>query len=267
MKNIKIISFISAILVLIIAVFAFILSFDAIRNLAMAHSIPSSIAFMVPFIIDGLMVVLSVGVLRSALLGEMTAVNWIFIIAFTAVSIGFNVVHSDQTWTGISFAILYPVSLLIAFESFMAQIKSSVKRGQIVDSQSALITRVESLKSEYESLKNEIAESKEILKNAEHETEKMKTVMRKKAEAEIVELTNEKTRLVEQISELNRTAHASDLSDPKRLMLAYLRNNPAATFAEIGGIIGRAPSTVSRYANEMETAGIVHKNGNGWEVK
>ena len=60
-KYARIISFVSAVLVLMIAVLAFILSFDAIRNEAIIQGIKPGIAWMVPFIIDGLMIVLSIG--------------------------------------------------------------------------------------------------------------------------------------------------------------------------------------------------------------
>lgn len=49
-------------------------------------------------------------------------------------------------------------------------------------------------------------------------------------------------------------------------MLAYYRQNPNASHSEVGGKIGKAKSTVSAYLGELETAGVIHRNGNGVEV-
>jgi hypothetical protein len=48
-------------------------------------------------------------------------------------------------------------------------------------------------------------------------------------------------------------------------MLVYYRQNPNASLSEVGGEIGKAKSTVSAYLGELETAGVIHRNGNGVE--
>lgn len=49
-------------------------------------------------------------------------------------------------------------------------------------------------------------------------------------------------------------------------MLAYYRQNPNASHSEVGIQIGKAKSTVSAYLGELETAGVIHRNGSGVQV-
>jgi len=49
-------------------------------------------------------------------------------------------------------------------------------------------------------------------------------------------------------------------------LLAFLKENPNATQAQAGRVIGRAKATVGNYVNELQQSGRLHKNGNGWEV-
>lgn len=50
-------------------------------------------------------------------------------------------------------------------------------------------------------------------------------------------------------------------------LIRYLADNPSATDAEMAGAIGRAKSTAQSHRQQLEALGIVHKNGNGWEVR
>lgn len=49
-------------------------------------------------------------------------------------------------------------------------------------------------------------------------------------------------------------------------LIAFLADNPQATDEQMGQGIGRAKSTAQSYRRALEEAGIIHKNGNGWEV-
>lgn len=265
-KYARIISFVSAILVLLIAIFAFVLSFDAIRNEAISQGIQSGIAWMVPFIIDGLMIVLSVGVLRSALYGEATRINWIFIFVFTGVSITFNWWHAAPTIPGKAMAILYPISLLIAFESFMSQIKNTVNRNIAMQENSVVFSENEQLKSERENLKNELLKLNEHRQKIEQTIRHEETNTRQKIEQEIEQLKAKRDAVLSEVETIQADKKSNELNESQRFMLAYVRNNPNASYAEIGQAIGRAPSTIGKYATELELLGLAHKNGNGWEV-
>lgn len=122
-------SIISGLLVSMIALLAFILSFDAIMKLAIDNGTPEELAWMVPLIVDGSMIVFSVSVMRATLANEKTRIGWALIIAFTAVSVWFNVAHSNLTTFGIAIAALAPLALFATFETLMGQIRSTVQGG------------------------------------------------------------------------------------------------------------------------------------------
>lgn len=122
-------SIISGGLVGAIAIIAFILSFDAIMHLAISVGVNERLAWMVPLIVDGSMTVFSVSVMRSTLAGEETWQGWLLIIAFTAVSIWFNVEHSNGSLFGMIIAALAPIALFTTFETLMKQIRSTVQGG------------------------------------------------------------------------------------------------------------------------------------------
>jgi len=50
------------------------------------------------------------------------------------------------------------------------------------------------------------------------------------------------------------------------VIVSHLDTHPAASLSEIGQLVDRARSTVGNYLSELETAGRIRKNGNGWEV-
>lgn len=122
-------SVISGTLVGFIALLAFILSFDAIMHLAISNGVNEYLAWMVPLIVDGAMVVFSVSVMRATLAGEKTRAGWALIIAFTAVSVWFNIAHSNMQVFGIAIAALAPLALFATFETLMSQIRSTVQGG------------------------------------------------------------------------------------------------------------------------------------------
>ena len=49
-------------------------------------------------------------------------------------------------------------------------------------------------------------------------------------------------------------------------LLNFYRSNPRATLNEAGQVIERSKGTVSNYLNELEQAGLIHRNGEGIEV-
>lgn len=122
-------SIISGGLVGAIALIAFILSFDAIMHLAISVGVSERLAWMVPLIVDGSMTVFSVSVMRSTLAGEKTWQGWMLIVAFTAVSVWFNIEHSNGSLFGIAIAALAPLALFATFETLMSQIRSTVQGG------------------------------------------------------------------------------------------------------------------------------------------
>lgn len=49
-------------------------------------------------------------------------------------------------------------------------------------------------------------------------------------------------------------------------LIAFLADNPQATDQQMADAIGRAKSTAQSHRAALEGAGVIHKNGHGWEV-
>lgn len=122
----KTIAIIAAVLVFLLALFAFILSFAALRDLAQQHGI--SYPLLYPFIIDGFIVVASLSVLRNSLNGERTRYPWLLVGASTVVSIVFNIIHAEMELTSRVISSVPPAALFFAFELLMQQVKSEVQK-------------------------------------------------------------------------------------------------------------------------------------------
>lgn len=56
------------------------------------------------------------------------------------------------------------------------------------------------------------------------------------------------------------------LSDEQRRLLAYLEGNPLATYTDISKHLGKSRPTATSWVQELMDAGIVTRNGHGFEV-
>ncbi|MFI9203321.1 DUF2637 domain-containing protein [Streptomyces sp. NPDC053048] len=98
------------------AFLAFRLSFESLTALAVDHGTPTDIGWMFAVLVDGGAIVGTVGVVAAKRAGRPTAAYWATIAAFAAVSLAFNVAHSDGTGAGIAIAVVPPVAQLVATE-------------------------------------------------------------------------------------------------------------------------------------------------------
>jgi predicted transcriptional regulator len=71
---------------------------------------------------------------------------------------------------------------------------------------------------------------------------------------------------VEQAQRLAAEQAQRSKTEALDVIVSHLDTHPAASLSEIGQLVGRARSTVGNYLDELETAGRIRKNGNGWEV-
>jgi predicted transcriptional regulator len=142
-----------------------------------------------------------------------------------------------------------------------------VNRNVAMQENSAVFSENEQLKSERENLKSELLKLNKHRQGIEQTIRNEETNIRQEIEREIEQLAKKRDAISAEIEIVKSEKKSNELNDSQRFMLAYVQNNPNASYAEIGQAIGRAPSTVSKYANELESLGLAHKNGNGWEVK
>ena len=89
----RIIAWLTGILTLLLALFSFILSFNALTALAQEHGV--SIPPLFPFVVEFAVIIFSLNALYRSLSDESTKVQWVLIIGSSLLAGLFNVVHAQ----------------------------------------------------------------------------------------------------------------------------------------------------------------------------
>lgn len=158
-KSVQYLSYISATLVLLLAFGGFLLSYNALRNVALQNGYPPALAAIWPLLVDAALVIFSLAIVRASLLQERVWWPWVLVGVFTAGTIVFNYVHATDNLTVFSagrmsislrqlVGIVPPITLVLAFETLMGMLKSSVRRHLLVKSSNELQMDVDKLQEE-----------------------------------------------------------------------------------------------------------------------
>jgi len=154
----KTISKIAAVLVFMLALSAFILSFSALRDLAQQHGIAYPVLY--PLIIDGFVVVASLSVLRNSLNGQRTWYPWLLVATSTIVSIVFNIIHAEMELISQIVASIPPAALFFSFELLMQQVKTDVQKvdATLARKLASLQEQIKALQSDKSTLQTQLQE-------------------------------------------------------------------------------------------------------------
>lgn len=119
----------TAVLVGLLAIAAFALSFEALRDLAIiTGAIPNPRhAWLFPVLLDGGVVVFSLAALRASLTGGDRRWYMTLVVVVTLLSVAFNVAHATKGILPSVMAGMPPLLLFMAFESLMRQIQDSLE--------------------------------------------------------------------------------------------------------------------------------------------
>ena len=121
------ISKVTALLVVLLAAGAFLLSFEALRDLAVSSgALSPRFAWAFPLIVDGSVIVFSLSVLRASLVGEDRRWYLGLVGLITLASVGFNMAHASGGLLAKTMAAMPPLLLFAAFESLLRQVYSVV---------------------------------------------------------------------------------------------------------------------------------------------
>jgi DNA-binding transcriptional regulator GbsR (MarR family) len=285
MRTTKLISLITSVLVLALAVAAFVLSYDALQALAVANGVETHLAWIWPFVIDGFLIVASLSVLRNGLLGEKALYPWALVVLFTGASIAFNIAHAPEALLARVVGAIPPLALALAFELLMGQLKSEVKRGQAVKTLAQLTQSVSQKRQALNGLTQNVNAQRETLTevsadvNAQRETLAKLSADVDEKRQELTELTSaiddvkaENVNAVDSLdvntavlnkARLTRDAEAQEAIDT---LLTFYLNNPDASQSEAAEAADRSRSWVSMRLSELEAEGLVNRNGNGVQV-
>jgi hypothetical protein len=112
--------------VLGLAIAGFAMSYDALHSLALTQGVPATLAWMWPLVVDGFIVVASLSVVRAVADGRHAAYPWLLVLAFSSISVAFNVVHAAPTLVARLVAAIPPTALVLSFELLMRQLRQQL---------------------------------------------------------------------------------------------------------------------------------------------
>jgi len=115
--------------VLALAVGGFSMSYGALHGLALAEGVPASLAWLWPLIVDGFIVVASLSVLHAVLEQRSSVYPWCLMLVFSAISVGFNVLHAAPTPVARLVGAVPPLALVLSFEPLMRQVRAALEPG------------------------------------------------------------------------------------------------------------------------------------------
>ncbi|MGW4047554.1 DUF2637 domain-containing protein [Streptomyces sp. NPDC004721] len=102
----------------------FRLSYEALHTVAVDNAVPEHSAWMFPVLVDGGIVLGSIGVVRALAGRRSTRPYWIVTIGFTLVSWGFNVSNAPRTAGGWAVATVAPLAQMVALEMGMQELRA-----------------------------------------------------------------------------------------------------------------------------------------------
>ncbi|WP_164702936.1 DUF2637 domain-containing protein [Modestobacter sp. KNN46-3] len=112
----------------LIASCAAVLSYDALRLLAMAQGVPATLAWMFPLILDGTIAAASLATLYATLRGQRGTYPWLLVLGFTTFSLLGNVMHGQQTPVGWFVAALPPVGFALVWHLLISHRQHEIVR-------------------------------------------------------------------------------------------------------------------------------------------
>jgi hypothetical protein len=175
--NTKLIAWLTGTLTLLMALFSFILSFNALTDLAAKHGV--SIPPLFPLVVEAGVVIFSLNALYRSIHSESAKWQWILIIGSSLLAGAFNVLHAENDPISRAMAAMPSLFLLLSFETFLGQLKHTVKRTNVIKNMVELAKTIEDNKAELDKL---IANLQAEIENKRIELEKLTTAKRAELE-------------------------------------------------------------------------------------
>jgi hypothetical protein len=266
--NTKTIAWITGSLTLLMALFSFILSFNALTDLAAKHRV--SIPPLFPLVVEAGVIIFSLNALYRSLHDESAKWQWGLIIGSSLLAGTFNVLHADNDLVSKTMAAMPSLFLLLSFETFLSQIRHAVKLSTIVKSIVQLTQELDTLlDTKQKELDAKSKEYDEMVSTRQKELDAL-TVRCEGLNVQIETLKSDRRALsLQQISPKVNDLNAARFAKKEQAMTAlldYLATNPDASLSQAGQAIGRSKTQVGNYVDELTATGKLRRNGQGWEV-
>lgn len=231
-------------LVFAIGAGAFTLSYDSLKATGQAGGVPQALGWLWPLLIDAPLVVFTLALLIAQLTRQSIKLWAGLVVLYTIATIGFNLVHAQQTPLGWTVAIVAPIGLLLTTEALRHQAKMVIERAVAVATLTDLTRQAESAAAALAALRSEhggaAADSERIIADL--------NARRDALQGEIAEL-----RRVKKAETATAPAQTSpDLYDAARRIMA--ERGPEITGSELGRLLGKSESLGRRLKRELTEA-------------
>lgn len=225
---------IAAALVAFVALASFALSYDSLRNTALAGQVAPQLSWLWPLTLDAVVLAAGLSILWANQNGTSKRFAWFVLVVAEVGSIYFNVVLFWEA--GARLAVLVhitaPLGLLVCFELLSQMIRHGLQVAGAQESLAALLRQVAISQSELADVQASLAALEQ-------------------QEAELTE---------------KRKAQFSRYTVQQWAVAVAAMNNPNGSY----DTIGKAANCSREYARQslavFTADGLMHKNGNGWEA-
>lgn len=246
MTTTKIISTVSAVLVALLAIGAFVLSYDALRHVALDFGIAPNLIYVWPLLIDFALVVFSLAVLRANLRGEPAWWPWFLVGVFTAATVGFNLIHANGTVlprdiTRYLVAIVAPVALLLSFETLMTMVKGEITFHGLVTRLADLRRQTDTEQRRLDALNDDIAARQSDLA-ALHQEIEARQAEQDSLRQQFVALNDDITARQKELDDLRHQIDAAR----RRLDVPFVAGDATATTDAATGSDSRRDKAIER---------------------
>ncbi len=160
----KTIAWLTSTLVFLIAIGSFILSYNALYQVALSNGINARLAWLWPLLVDVPMIVFSLCAIVAYSRSESTWQLWSLTSGYIVLTMGGNIIHAwpellTPLTTRVIVTCIPPLSLLLSFEVLMMQYRNSVKRSNEVQEVTQIYTQeMQSLTEEVQQLTHKVSD-------------------------------------------------------------------------------------------------------------
>ncbi len=256
MKASKAISIITGALVFFLAASAFVLSYDALYQVALANGVTPKLAWLWPLTLDTVMIAASLAVLRNSLNGERAGYAWMLVGAFTVLSITFNTLHAPDTWLARGVFALPPAVVFLSFELLVSQIKSAIKRAGLSSTLESMTLAIEAARTDLAELNRQADELSLQSDTLQAELERVKV---QTAHGTIA--TND----TDGSLTVANDARQAQKAERQAQLIGVITAESGVTYPELAQRLGVSLATVKRDIAELIEADKLRRNGHGLE--
>lgn len=265
--NTKLIAWITGTLTLLLALFSFILSFNALADLAAKHYV--SIPYLFPLVVEAGVVIFSLNALYRSIHGEHARWQWVLIIGSSLLAGTFNVLHAEPDPISQIIAAMPSLFLLLSFESFLNQVKHGVKRSNVVQSLDQLSKELKIKSGELDNLlEKKQGELDGLVQVKQAEVDKL-AEQANRLRTNVEQLQETLTQLnqeIEQAQEVKAKMDQSSTEQRRTTLVGILTDESDISVSTLANRLNTSRTTIYNDLDTLSQDGLIRKNGNGWEV-